>query len=321
MKKALSSDLKRLQKLAFRRAERCGPLLEQFHALQSKIDCHSAGASLWRVYDWLMVPFSLWPIDFAGLAKHLLSILQQGDHVDQDILLLLKIVGNPPDAETQTTVGSFEHFVEAGQYDHLLRQPEKFQEGENTVKRDRELKKTWNQIKQRWDVSLFRNPHGVIRRRMSQERNFRDNWAFDWHDTKSKFHLFFDAMCYRWWLYGMENDDPLLLKISVNPTPHGTMILIPRHWSLDLARDLYWNKIGNLHRAHKPIRQGPKLSPARIEKHKQADQVLKLWDEAGTQKIRGDARFEYVLKKMRRTGGTDSAHDWVKRLLLLARRK
>jgi hypothetical protein len=321
MKRDLGADLERLQKLAFRRAEKCGPLLKQFHDARSRINTHSSAANIWRVYEWLLVPFSLWPIDFVGFAKHLLTLVGTRSDLDQDIFLLLKLVGNTPDKETQSTVGAFEHFVEAGQYDHLLKQPEKFEEGENNVKRDEELKKTWQQIKQRWDVSTFRNPRGVIRRRMSQERNFRENWAFDWSDQKSKFHLFFDVMCYRWKLYGMEHDDPLLLKISVNPTPHGTMIVIPRHWSLDLARDLHWNKIGNLHRSHKAIRQGPKLSPARIEKYKEAKQVLKFWNEAGVGKIHGEARYEYVLKKMRKRGGTDSSHNWVKRLLLLARGK
>jgi hypothetical protein len=321
MKRDLRSDLERLHKLAFRMEGKCGPILNRFHACRSKINTHPASSDIWRVYDWLIVPFSLWPIDFLGFANHLLSLIESNGDVDKDILLLLELVGNTPDAETQLTVGAFEHFVEAGQYDHLLRQPEKFQEGENIVKRDEELKKTWQQIKQRWDVSAFKNPRGVIRRRMSQERNFRENWAFDWSDQKGKFHLFFDVMCYRWRLYGMENDDPLLLKITVNPTPHGTMIVIPRHWSLDLARDLHWNKIGKLHRSHKPIRQGPKLSPARIEKYKEAKQVLKFWNEAGAKRICGDSRYESVLSKMRRTGGTESAHNWVKRLLQLARGK
>jgi len=321
MKRNLRTDLEQLQKLAFRRAERCGPLLGQFHATRLKIDAHPSSSNIWRVYEWLLVPFSLWPIDFVGFAKHLLNLVEIDGDLDQDILLLLKLVGNTPDRETQATVGVFEHFVEAGQYDHLLKQPEKFQEGKNRVKRDQELKKTWQQIKHRWDVSAFRNPRGVIRRRMSQERNFRENWAFDWSDQKGKFHLLFDVMCYRWKLYGMEHDDPLLLKISVNPTPHGTMIVIPRHWSLDLARDLHWNKIGELHRSHKAIRQGPKLSPARTEKYKEAKQVLKFWNEAGVKKIRGDDRYEHVLNKMRKTGGTDSAHNWVKRHLLFARKE
>jgi len=58
--------------------------------------------------------------------------------------------------------------------------------------------------------------------------------------------MLFDAMCYRWRLYGMEKDRPLLLKVSVNPTPHGTMIVIPRYLSLDPHRDLDWKLIGRL---------------------------------------------------------------------------
>jgi len=50
---------------------------------------------------------------------------------------------------------------------------------------------------------------------MSQERNLReDGWPFDWSDPRRRFYLFFDAFCYRWKLYGMEHDRPLLLKIS-----------------------------------------------------------------------------------------------------------
>jgi hypothetical protein len=154
---------------------------------------------------------------------------------------------------------------------------------------------------------------------MSQERNFREDWNIDWGNSENKFHVFFDALCYRWKLYGMEHDEPLALKISVNPTPHGTMIFIPRHWSLDLARDLHWNKIGKLHRAQGAIRQGPKLSQSRIEKIKEAHKVKLFWDEARNKKLRGDARYDYVFQKMRRDIRTD--HSWLNRLLSLARGK
>jgi hypothetical protein len=321
MKRDLSADLGQLEKNAFRMKGRCGSILEQFHALQLKIDAHPASSDAWRIYDWLLVPYSLWPIDFAGIAKHILGLVETGTQFDPDILLLLNLIGGTPNKETQLTVGAFEHFVEAGKYDHLLKAPEKFRENRSTLQRDADLKKVWRQIKARWDVSVFQNSRGVIRRRMSQERNLRENWGFEWTDPKGKFFLFFDAMCYRWRLYGMERDEPLLLKISVNPTPHGTMIVIPRHWSLDLARDLKWSEIGKLHRAHRPLRQGPKLSLARIEKFKEAKRVLKYWNEAGAKRIRGDLRYEHVLKNMRRSGGTESAHNWVKRHLALARGK
>jgi hypothetical protein len=319
MKRALQSDLKRLQKLAFRRAERCGAILKQFHANRSKIDSHPASLLIWRTYDWLCIPLSLWPIDFDGFVKHLLNLVETKSQFDDDLLLLLNLIGNPPDKETCNAVGAFEHMVETGNYEHLVRRPEKFAELETTVKHDQELATAWKQIKKRWDIKSHQNPRGVIRRRMSQERNFRENWEFDWKDAKKKFFLFFDTMCYRWKLYGMEHDEPLLLKISVNPTPHGTMIVIPRHWSLDPIRDLDWNKIGKLHRSRGATRQGPKLSVSRMQKREEAIQVKKIWDEAGIKKIRGDARYDYVLKKMRKVDRTD--YSWVKRLLRLARGK
>jgi hypothetical protein len=97
------------------------------------------------------------------------------------------------------------------------------------------------------------------------------------------------------------------------------MIVIPRHWSLDPIRDLDWSKIGKLHRSQGATRQGPKLSVSRMQKREEAIQVRKFWDEAGIKKIRGDARYDYVLKKMRKVDRTD--YSWVKRLLQLARGK
>ena len=288
MTRVLQADLENLQKLAFHHSERCGPLLKQFHENTAGINSYSSSALVWRIYDWLCVPLSLWPIDFEGLAKFLFVLIEKKRRFDPDLLWLLKLIGDPPDNATCATVGEFEHLVEAGNYDELVKQPEKFKEHDDVLKRDEELLKSWKQIKKRWDVASLQNRRGVIRRRMSQERNFRGDWNFDWRNARRRFYLFFDALCYRWKLYGMQHDDPLLLKISVNPTPHGTMIVIPRHWSLDLARDLHWNKIGRLHRAHKAIRQGPKWSVTRIQKNREAHEALKYWNEGRKLVKRGD---------------------------------
>jgi hypothetical protein len=305
--------------MAFRRTERSWAIVRDFHTKADLIDAHPHSIQIWQIYEWLLAPLSLWPIDFHGFSRHLLSLVEKKTEFDQEILLLLALIGCAPDMPTQDAVGEFEHLVETGNYDRLLRQPEKFREIDFAVKRDEELKRSWIQIKERWDISKFKNARGVIRRRMSQERNFREDWNIDWGNSENKFHVFFDALCYRWKLYGMEHDEPLALKISVNPTPHGTMIFIPRHWSLDLARDLHWNKIGKLHRAQGAIRQGPKLSQSRIEKIKEAHKVKLFWDEARNKKLRGDARYDYVFQKMRRDIRTD--HSWLNRLLSLARGK
>ncbi|HWH70353.1 MAG TPA: hypothetical protein VNT26_13285, partial [Candidatus Sulfotelmatobacter sp.] len=212
---------------------------------------------LGNLYDWLLVPLSLWPIDFEGLAGHVLAEVATGRGLDEELALLLGMLDNPPSAATQAAVAEFEQYVQSGGYEKLLRQPEKFEEQEQALLEDEELRRTWEEIKRRFETAQYQNGRGVIRRRMSQERNFRDGWQFDWADARRRFHLFFDAMCYRWKLYGMEGDRPLLLKVSVNPTPHGTMIVIPRHWSLDPHRDLDWKFIGQLHRARGAKKQGP----------------------------------------------------------------
>jgi hypothetical protein len=319
MERVLGKDLERLKTLAFKRAERCGPLLERFHKNRSRIDSHPAASLIWRLYAWLCAPLSLWPIDFDGLTKHLFGLFETTGQVENDVLLLLDMIGNPPEDETQAAVAEFEHIVETGNYDHLVKTPVKFVENETLLKEDEDFATAWDNIKTKWDVKPHQNTRGVIRRRLSQERNLRGDWNFDWQDAKKKFDLFFDAMCYRWKLYGMQYDEPLLLKVSVNPTPHGTMIVIPRHLSLDPGRDLHWTKIRKLHRAHGARRQGKKLSGGRMEKRKEALLVKRYWDEAGKKRIRGDRRYDYVHQQMKKDGRTD--HCWVNRLLRIARKR
>jgi hypothetical protein len=107
MKRDFGTDLEQLQKLAFRRVERCGSVLKQFHDTRSKIDAHSSSSNIWRIYDWLLVPFSLWPIDFVGFAKHLLQLIETNRDFDKDISLLLKLVdrsaGSPLGTPTDKT--------------------------------------------------------------------------------------------------------------------------------------------------------------------------------------------------------------------------
>src|SRR5882672_6445278 len=322
MSRSLQADLRRLDQLAFRRRRHCGPLIEKFHRLESRISRSPDAALLWNIYDWLLIPLSLWPIDFEGLASHLIGLLESfsssisgsasarsdpshpsyrsdpsypSDSSGSDSSLpiqiqnskienldqLLKLIDPPPGRETQSVVAEFERFVESGRYEKMLKQAEKFDEQEKALLQNEQLASEWAELKRTFNLKDFQNARGVIRRRMSQERNFREGtWQFDWSDPRRRFHLFFDAFCYRWKLYGMEYDRPLLLKISVNPTPHGTMIVIPRHWSLDPRRDLDWSLINRLHRSRGAKKQGPKLSPARVEKLDEAKRIKQLWQTA-----------------------------------------
>lgn len=317
MKRSIRADLAKVRKLAFRRMERCGDLMKRLYRVRGYVSRRSDAELIWNVYDWLSVPLSLWPVDFEGLARHLVTVVEKQQAADPQLELLLRLVGSPPNADAQQIVGDYEHDVSNGRYEKLVLQQEKFVELENQLAKDSELLAAWNDLKRQFKVARFQNRRGVIRRRMSQERNFREGLQFNWRTSKERFLVVFDALCYRWDLYGVEKDRPLLLKVSVNPTPHGTMIVIPRHWSFDKRRDLNWAEIGKLHRAHGASRQGPKLSISRVQRSEDALAAKKHYDEATRDGLRGDARTAQVLQRLGKDPRTDAS--CVKRLLRLAK--
>jgi len=346
MERNLEKDLKRLEGMAFGRLKHCGPLLRRFHELRETIEETERAELIWNVYDWLLTPFMIWPLDFEGLAEYLLERLKaEGQRLkwnaeeekeeeernpdsesglrfaqekrrilnDDKIVLLLEILPEPPSVEEQEVIAEFEREVESGRYERMLKQAAKYDEREKALMGDGELSAVWRRIKENFDPGQYQNSRGVIRRRMSQERNFRAGWEFDWEDARSQFGMLFDAMCYRWRLYGMEKDRPLLLKVSVNPTPHGTMIVIPRYLSLDPRRDLDWKLIGRLHRCRGAEKQGPKLSAGRMARLEEAQEAKRLWAEAKRKGKKGEARYEYVRERMGRDERANPG--WLKRLL------
>ncbi len=317
MPRPFKSDLARLRALAFRRFQVCGKLVAQFRADEQRIDRREDAELIWNIYDWLMVPLSLWPIDFAGTARHILSAVKAGRKLGDQFVLLLNMIGPPPKLDACQTMSIYEHDIANGRYEKLVRRQQKFDELEKRLKHNAAFRAAWNQITGRFNVAKHRNRRGVIRRMMSQERNFRDGLVFKWGTPDDRFRMLFDALCYHWNLYGVEKSRPLLLKITVNPTPHGTMIFIPRYWSLDLHRDLHAKEISRLHRAHGCARQGPKLSVARMERQDEAEAARTHWAQATRDGLRGDRRYEYVLRKLNKADGTDFSH--VKRLLRIAR--
>ena len=64
---------------------------------------------------------------------------------------------------------------------------------ERGLEADKELAAMWEGIKRssRLEVS---DQARVSRRRLSQERNFREGWKFNWSDARSQFYSVFDAL-------------------------------------------------------------------------------------------------------------------------------
>lgn len=311
MERSKQVDLDQLSRLAFRKMGDCARVVEKFFASPHSVQNNP---ELNRVYDWLFVPLSLWPVDISGTVDHLIELLESGKKPDRNLLFLISLLESPPPQKTCQTIANHEHLVKNGSYESLIKAQHKFDLSEKELCGNAGLLADWNTIKNSFDVSKYQNAKGVIRRRMTSERNFHPkDWEFSWHHREDKFRLVFDAFCHKWALYGMEHDKPLLQKLSVTITPLGTMIFIPRYWSFDYYRDVKWNAIKRLHESRGVNRQGPKLSLGREQRRLEATEIRKCWKDATAQGLKGDARVDYVISK--RGMNPETSERQIRRLL------
>jgi hypothetical protein len=308
MPNQLKEDLARHSKLAFRRMRAGAKLIEEFHKLPDDIRAHPC---FHRTYQWLCVPFCLWPVDVIGLADHLFGQAFLKKLPSAAILQIIELLGNPPSEKTCGAIGEHEHSVKGGNYESLIKAQHKFDFKEKVLGQNPGFRTDWEWIKGHFDVKNFQAGNGVIRRRMVSERSFRPkDWDFSWRGSKNKFWNVFDAFCHKWVLYGMEGDKPLLQKPSVNVTPYGTMIVIPRYWSFDSHRDLRWRAITRLHHSRGVSKQGLKLSANQKERQQQAETARKHYADASSRGLRGEKRDDWIISKLGLHPETDRKQLW-----------
>jgi hypothetical protein len=300
---SLQNDLKRLEALAYHRLESSKDLVRRFHRFR-RVD-HRDLDRLQRLRDWVLVPITLWPIDIEGLFRAALDHAAAGKPLDKQMILLIDLLPLPPSNRTQRAVSEHEHSVQHGNYEPLIRARHKYDQIESQLSRDPMFQEQWNSIKACFDVKDFADHKGIIRRRFVTERSMREHWPFRWTKTEDRFQTVFDVFCQRWHLYGMRRDRPLLLKLTANLTPFGTMIFIPAYWSFDPKRDLNWRAITTLHKARGVPKQGTKLSANQLAGRLEATRARRLWKEVAARKLKGEARISWVLKEL----GWDSRTD------------
>jgi hypothetical protein len=293
MKKALNLDLEKLQAQAFHRAEWAEAVVRRYHAALPKLNT-VAVEQLHGLYRWMFVPYSLWPFNIQDLFEDCLTVLEKGDRLNSRHRILIDMLPEPPDEKTCVAVADHELHVQTGTYENLVKTQVKYSQTEISILNDPELRRQWSQIKAEFDVKTFCDHKGVIRRTMNVERNLRSVFSVNLRRQQEVFQAAFDAFCLRWNLFGMQNDNPLLLKLSVNLTPYGTMIHIPAYWSFDPKRDIRWDEIANLHRVRVPGRQGDALAEGYAERMKLAKKLVQLDVDATRQKLKGERKHEFL---------------------------
>src|SRR6266516_3057960 len=95
----LENDLKRLRRLAYHRLESSEDLVRRFHDFRGT---HRADSDhLQKLYDWLFVPITLWPIDIEGLLRAGLDRVASSRRLDKTMVLLIDLLPLLPSNRTQ----------------------------------------------------------------------------------------------------------------------------------------------------------------------------------------------------------------------------
>ena len=293
MTKALDLDLKKLQARAFDRAEWAEEALRRYHSAIGNLD-DAVVKPLRGLYKWMFVPTTLWPFNVQDVLEDCLSVLEKGKHLNARHRLLIDLLPEPPDDTICAAVADHELHVQKGTYENLVKTQAKYSQNELAIRNDPELRRQWARIKAAFNVQAYRDHKGVIRRTMSAERNLRPSFSVNLRRREDVFHAAFDAFCLRWNLYGMQNDEPLLLKLAVNITPYGTMIHIPAYWSFDPKRDIRWDAIASLHRVRVPGRQGSALAEGLAERMQAAEKLRQLDQDALRLGLKGEKKHEFL---------------------------
>jgi hypothetical protein len=264
------------------------------------------------LYDWLLVPTTLWPFNVQDVLEDCLAALEMGKCLNSKHLLLIDLLPEPPGETICAAVAGHELHVQKGAYENLVKTQAKYAQNELAIKTDPQLRRQWERIKAAFNVQAYRDHKGVIRRTMSAERNLRPSFSVNLRRRDDVFRAAFDAFCLRWNLYGMQNEEPLLLKLAVNTTPYGTMIHIPAYWSFDPKRDIRWDAIASLHRARVHGRQGAALAEGFAERMRSAGKLRLLDKEALRLGLKGEKKHEFLCAGLRKDPRTSG--KWISRL-------
>jgi hypothetical protein len=268
--------------------------LRRYYSLRKTDKKIASDKFLLKLSRWMFVPPTLWPFNVRDLFESFLAVLEKHKKPTQQMQLIVGLLPDAPEKSTCELVADHELHVQIGQYENLTTTQAKYHQNELAVRFDPALQIQWSRIKAAFKVDQYRETNGVIRRSMMVERNLRSSFSVNMTNRREVFQAAFDAFCLRWNLYGMQHDEPLLMKLSVNLTAYGTMIHIPAYWSFDPKRDIRWGAIAKLHRARVTGRQGATLAEGLVERRKAAEKLRHLDKEVARLGLKGSGRHAFL---------------------------
>ena len=245
------------------------------------------------------------PGEATALAAEVAACLQKGNRLPRALIAWEKLVVGSDGAPTggdnairlaaPDEVVAHEHQRMTGGFEVAYRATVKYRAQQAKIRKSAAFAADWAYLKQTFPVDRYWDRHGIIRRSPNPEYNWRKRRVPDLRSAREGFQLTFDLFCWKWFLWGMRGDDPLVEQLFYAFTPYGTQLFIPGYWSLDPARDIKWSEIKRLHAARGLHRQGEKLSLNRIERRAQITRLRKLDATARKLGLKGEERHLYII--------------------------
>ena len=310
-----------LGQLGFSQKYKIGDVFKQVYAAENSPEYADCKRYLTFIRQWLLVPYSFWPVDFAGIGRYLCEEVRAGRVLDPRLENVLGILRKFPAKSAQQIIIDHEREVKKGDYGRFINKNAKFEAFERlTINNPRRIAQ-WEKIKNDFKNSsvVKFTPKALIRRTLMLERNFKlPGWEFiTWSDEEKAFQTAIDLYCAEWNLFGMEGDRPLLLKLSVNVTHQSVMIVVPCYWRPDFKRDINWSNVAALLQALGAESKGEKAAQAEAERLELAVRTYEAAREAEQRGLQGDERHQFVLKTAGLPPGTDDRK--VRKLVALAK--
>ena len=140
VKNDLREDLRRAEALAFAGVAGSREFIERCHDLPGQVKQHRDFELVEKIYEWMFVPLSLWPVDVRGLGLHVIGCIQEGRELDAGARLMGRLLTEAPADTVCEPIAEYEHAVKAGNYEGLIEAQAKFDSLERELQENPELK-------------------------------------------------------------------------------------------------------------------------------------------------------------------------------------
>ena len=295
-KSTLSDDLDQVEKLAFKRLNILKNCLGRVHALLDDEKYVAFHEQIDLLRRWLIIAVSLHGSDFKGVTDYIHAQITAGLPIDESIIQGLKHYAEIPPEAVQKAVMEGELLMQKGKYEHFLsdQAKDKSRAAEERLANDPEVKAAWESFSSRH--TKWCRQRKVARRSLMRERNMEQPKFEPTPECFRQFEL--DAISYRWTLWGFEDGEALLQKLTVAFTAHGINIFIPRWWSFDYRRDLNWPAILEVLRLWGVGKQGEKRSFGEMEVGERNKLMYVLHEQGKADGKKGDDLQRHVEKEV-----------------------